>query len=300
MKLGVALLKDRNGRIALDVPVKGRLDDPKFRVVPIVWQVVMNLLAKAATSPFSLLGALVGGGEELSYLEFAPGSSAISEKEGEKIEKLSKALYERPALNLEITGSVDDSLDRAALAWRKLERELKTARMTDLAGKAEGPATIDDLRLEPRDYERLLKNHYKKIFNRSTVVLTNEAGVISKAASGRRVDTRKGAEAQMTREPARRSATTNALVSTDPRLATRPASLPALSADDEVLAQMEAELFAHTDVKPDDLRQLMETRAQAVQRVLLKTERVAPDRLFILKPEAMATNGQSRVNLSLN
>ncbi len=58
VKLGVALLKDSNGRIALDVPVSGRLDDPSFRVAPVVLKVVVNLIAKAAVSPFKLLGAL--------------------------------------------------------------------------------------------------------------------------------------------------------------------------------------------------------------------------------------------------
>ena len=66
VKLGIALLKDRNGRISIDAPLSGRTDDPKFKVGPIIWQVVINLLEKAATSPFSLLGAAFGGGEELS------------------------------------------------------------------------------------------------------------------------------------------------------------------------------------------------------------------------------------------
>ena len=93
VKLGVALLKDRNGRIEFDVPVKGRLDDPKFAVGPIIWHVVENLLVKAATSPFTLLGALVGGGEELSFVEFAPGQSTIAQAEMAKVEKLGKATF---------------------------------------------------------------------------------------------------------------------------------------------------------------------------------------------------------------
>ncbi len=305
VKLGVALLKDRNGRIALDVPVKGRIDDPKFRVMPIVWQVVMNLLVKAAASPFALLGALVGGGEELSFIEFAPGQSTIRHAEAAKIDKLGKALYERPSLNLEITGSADDALDRAALGWLKLERALKTTRMAELSGKAEGPATIDDLRLEPRDYERLLKGSYKKTFNRDNVLpttVTNATGVGTNAISRPRTESRKGGEAQMERATVKRSATaTNAVASTDPRLVTRPASLPALTPDNEVLAQMETELFTNISVTPDDRRQLMDARAQSVQRALLKTEKVTAERLFILKPqEGENAKGQSRANLSLN
>ncbi len=79
VKLGVALLKDREGRIDLDVPLSGSLDDPNFRIGPLILQVVQNLLAKAATSPFTLLGrALGGGGEELSSVDFAPGEALLA------------------------------------------------------------------------------------------------------------------------------------------------------------------------------------------------------------------------------
>jgi hypothetical protein len=309
VKLGVALLKDREGRIALDVPVKGRLDDPKFDVVPVIWQVVMNLLVKAAASPFSLLGALVGGGEELSYIEFAPGQSTIGEVEAAKIDKLGKALYERPALNLEISGAADDSLDRAALAWLKLERELKTARLAELAGKSDAPGTVEAIRLERREYERLVKAHYKKVFKRDRPlpqVVTNAVTgeIISPAAATVRNESRKGAEAQISRavaKPATKDAT-NVVATIDPRATTRPATLRALDADDIVLAQMETELCAQMSVTPDDLLELKQSRAQSVQRALLKTEKVTADRLFILAPlpADAASKGQSRVNLSLN
>jgi hypothetical protein len=78
VRLAIALLKDRNGQILLDVPVEGSLDDPKFRVGRVVWHTILNILTKAATSPFSLLGALVGGsGEELSYQDFSAGQRSV-------------------------------------------------------------------------------------------------------------------------------------------------------------------------------------------------------------------------------
>ena len=76
-------------------PSAGGLDDPQFSVAPIIWKVVMNLITKAATSPFKLLGALVGGGEELSYVDFEPGTARLLKGETNKISKLTKALVER-------------------------------------------------------------------------------------------------------------------------------------------------------------------------------------------------------------
>jgi len=61
VKLAIALLKDRNGEIKLDIPVSGSLDDPQFSVFRVVLQIIQNLLVKAATSPFSLLGSIFGG-----------------------------------------------------------------------------------------------------------------------------------------------------------------------------------------------------------------------------------------------
>jgi hypothetical protein len=72
----VALLKNRKGEISLDLPLSGSLDDPQFSLGRVIVKIIVNLLAKAATSPFALLGALFGGGEELSYLEFDYGKEA--------------------------------------------------------------------------------------------------------------------------------------------------------------------------------------------------------------------------------
>ena len=79
VRLGVAILKDREGKIVLDVPIEGSIDDPKFRISKVVERAIVNILEKVATSPFSLLGALFGGGgEELGYQDFAAGSAALT------------------------------------------------------------------------------------------------------------------------------------------------------------------------------------------------------------------------------
>lgn len=123
VRFAVALLKDKDGVIDLTLPVNGSLDDPQFHVAPLIWQVLRNLLVKAVTAPFSALGHLFGGGEELSYVEFAPASSAISPEQQQKLDKLIKGLSEHQGLKLDIplqsTGEVDGiTLARAALDAR--------------------------------------------------------------------------------------------------------------------------------------------------------------------------------------
>jgi hypothetical protein len=71
IKLAVAILKDRDGVITLDLPeITGTLDDPTFKIGPLVWTFVVDLLKKVITAPFAALGNLFGGGEEMSFIEF--------------------------------------------------------------------------------------------------------------------------------------------------------------------------------------------------------------------------------------
>ncbi len=62
--LAVALLKDRHGVIDIDLPIGGSLDDPQFSVGGVIVKVLVNLITKAVTAPFALLGRLFGGGTE--------------------------------------------------------------------------------------------------------------------------------------------------------------------------------------------------------------------------------------------
>ena len=78
VSLAIAILKDRDGKIKLDVPIEGSLDDPQFRLHKVIVSAIVNMLTKIATSPFSALGAVFGGrGEEIRYQDFAPGSAEL-------------------------------------------------------------------------------------------------------------------------------------------------------------------------------------------------------------------------------
>ncbi|MFO0730364.1 MAG: DUF748 domain-containing protein [Nitrospiraceae bacterium] len=126
VRLAVALLKDRRGRIDIDLPVRGDLNEPDFRYGRMLLNTLVNVVTKVATSPFAALGGLVGGGgDDLQYMEFEPGVGELAQGEHAKLASLAKALEERPALRLEISGSADPKKDRDALALHKIAEELK-------------------------------------------------------------------------------------------------------------------------------------------------------------------------------
>jgi uncharacterized protein involved in outer membrane biogenesis len=162
VKLAVALLKDRKGEIKLDIPVSGSLDDPKFSIWGIILKVITNLIAKAATSPFSLLGALVGGGEELSYVEFDYGRATLTEPNLKKLSTLAKALQDRPALKVDVEGHVDMERDREGLKQYLFQRKLKTQKLNEIIKKGGAAIPVDDVKIEPSEYEKYLKMAYKE------------------------------------------------------------------------------------------------------------------------------------------
>jgi uncharacterized protein involved in outer membrane biogenesis len=158
--LAVALLKDRNGVIDVNLPISGSLDDPKFSVIGIVFQVIGNLIVKAVTAPFALLGSLFGGGEELAYLEFAPGSAALDGEDFGKLKNLSKALTERPGLKLDVAGRVDPEADREGLKRASIERKVKVEKFDDLRREGKAPPSADAVTVEKAEYEKYLRRAY--------------------------------------------------------------------------------------------------------------------------------------------
>jgi uncharacterized protein involved in outer membrane biogenesis len=125
IRLAIALLKDTDGKISIELPVSGDLNNPQFSVMPIVWQSLRNLVLRAAQAPFKFIGGLVSGGgsEDLGSVSFAPGSSDLSKDSESALTKLANALKERPALRLEIEGTSAQSSDGPPIAEQRLERE---------------------------------------------------------------------------------------------------------------------------------------------------------------------------------
>jgi hypothetical protein len=137
LKLAVALLKDRNGVIDLPLPMSGSLDDPQFRIGPIIWKVFVNVIEKAVTAPFALLGHLFGGGEHMNVVEFAPGSTELSKAAQDQLASLEKALQQRPQLKLDVPIVTSARLDGAQLARAQVEASLAARAQGGRAGTGE-------------------------------------------------------------------------------------------------------------------------------------------------------------------
>ncbi len=132
VSFAVALLKDKNGEIHLNLPLSGRIDSPKFSIWGLVGQVLKNLLEKAATSPFALLQASFGDGADFSSVSFAPGVSRLTAAEEDKLRLLARVLTERPGLRLEVMGFADRVRDPEGYRKDSLLKKMRNERSLSL------------------------------------------------------------------------------------------------------------------------------------------------------------------------
>lgn len=306
VQLGLALLRDRSGRIVLEIPVQGKVNDPSFSVAPVVTRVITNLLTKAATSPFALLGSMFGGGgEELSFQVFQPGQSESAPDQRQKLETVARALQERPALKLEIRGSFDPAADREALQRDRLEQELAAA-----AGVTVEPGAPAEP-LDPARRLEVLSAKFREAFPAAATAVVTEDG--SSTTDSESID----ATNESTDDPTLRrrftrwmrrvfgrptDASAESATSSAPATAPSGPSTPdAPAAPDGAMQpqptpeEMFRRLAERITVTPEDLQQLAHARANWVRTILVDTGGIQPERITVADP---ASEG-ARVNLGL-
>ena len=288
VRLAIAILKDRDGKIVLDVPIEGSLDDPKFRIGKVVTRAIVNILEKVATSPFSLLGALFGGGgEELGYQDFAAGNADLTAPDKQKLDTLAKALYARPALQLEIAGSVDPDGDREGLQRAALDREIRSKIWTTLRKSERATNSVDQIVLAPDERTHWVKKLYgeaeadgkitPQLIAANTNLAAYAASVLPKAVE-------KGATKLM---KSGRTAKEQAAASAAYRTKLVPPPDP-----------MEAVLLTTYPVDQNDLEALAASRAKAVRAYLLQAGKVEASRLFLKEDQTAGLRSDgSRVYL---
>jgi hypothetical protein len=312
--LALALLTDSRGRLTLDLPVAGRVDDPAFHIGPTVARTLVGLLTKAATSPFALLGAAFGGGgEELAVQLFDAGASQPRENEVKKLTTLHRALADRPALRVELTGQFDPAVDLAPLRERELARRIDAVarRLQQADGLPE------DAPIAPTTEVAALAVLFAENF--PDVVAAQAAAAAARAApsptlvpeasvSAPPADAnRDGLLARLLRllaERLRRPAgpATSQSATPTPAPAFTPSPLPAAESVADALPvapitpeQMAAQLLATVEVDDAALPELARARANAVRERLLQGTGLGPERVIIGPIRA----GSTRVELSL-
>jgi uncharacterized protein involved in outer membrane biogenesis len=294
IKLAVALLKDRNGVITLDLPVSGSIDDPTFKIGPIIWKLVVGLITKIVTAPFALLGSLFGGGPQLAYIDFPAGSAALSDSEAKKLPQLAKALVERPQVKLDIplhTISVtdDEALERAALE-QALAADATTQGGKHKAARAGSGAAPASPRLAA------LAALYREKFQADPEYPAGLGGAAGAGAGGAASNPEAGKPEVATPDVSKPEAA--AAGGSPPGAAKAPAA--AQDVDAAHIAWLEQELMQQYKPTRDQRDGLGRARAEAAQAALLANQELPPERVFLTERESGGGgDGQVRMELKL-
>ncbi len=161
LDLAISLLKNRKGEINLRFPVSGSINDPQFSISGVVWEAFINLISKAMTAPFALLGSFLGDGEELAEITFPSGYATLEPEAINHLQALADALIDRPELKLEITGYADPLSDYEILKQVLLDRKVKTQKLSETINKGQSVDLLDEIKLEDAEYARYLEIVYK-------------------------------------------------------------------------------------------------------------------------------------------
>jgi uncharacterized protein involved in outer membrane biogenesis len=165
VKFAVSLLEDSEGNVDINVPVSGSLDDPQFNLSGLVWRAIGGMIAKAITAPFRLLGAAFGGGdhEDLSYVEFDPGSDVLEGPAQERLNKVIAMLDKKTKLHLDVIGRVDPAKDEEGLRKFTVDTLVRREKALDQSGKNTDTsnAALAAVSVTPDEYPKYLKRAYK-------------------------------------------------------------------------------------------------------------------------------------------
>ena len=164
-ELAVKLLKDPDGKISMEVPVKGNLDHPEFSLAPLIWEAVGHFIGNIIAAPFRALAHLFGGssGEDLGAIAFDPGKSKLLPPEKEKLGRVVAALSKHPELKLLIPAHYDTESDARAMKRAALNRDIgRRAGFSVTDGEEPGPVNIED-----RSTRRALRSAFAERFSKA-------------------------------------------------------------------------------------------------------------------------------------
>ena len=154
IRLAVSLLKNSKGEIDVDVPVSGSLKDPQFSIGSVILHAFMNLIVKAATSPFSLLSQRSAAASRICPTSSSRPARLASADSKSRLDTLIQALQERSGLKVNIEGRVDPAFDREGL----IDQAMKAQKLKDTAGAS---GDLDSVKIAPTESDKYLTRAYK-------------------------------------------------------------------------------------------------------------------------------------------
>ena len=115
LKAALYILKDKDDKILIDMPVKGNVDNPEFNYMKVVWKTLGNLLVKVATSPARALGSALGiNGDELEFMAVEADQHGLTSEQYHILSDLATIAMSDPKVTITLTQHMPASDDEEA------------------------------------------------------------------------------------------------------------------------------------------------------------------------------------------
>jgi len=274
---------------------------------------VVNLLVKVATAPFAMLGRLFGGGEQMNYIDFQPGSAVLEPSEHDKLSALVKALKEKGKLELDVPVTYSPDLDRTGLATAHLNMRLLALSQDRAGGNKRGKARTTTNTAgstgKPKGSAAGAESGGAALATSSTRPAQSDASADSDSPASAIMDAPAPSDPALT-DPAQRYHLLVALYRAELGKNT---TLPDLAKEIEAggkkkepppdfgaaNAELEAALLQKMPVSDNELQILGKHRARAIQDVLLVGTDIDPSRVFVIGSAPKDATDKDKVRVEL-
>lgn len=143
LKAALYILKDKDDKILIEMPVKGNIDNPEFNYMKVVWKTLGNLLVKVATSPARALGSALGiNSDELEFMVVAPDQHGLTSEQYHILSDLSAIAQSDPRITITLTLHMPATDDAEAAAKRNEWLNEQVARYVAELGVPEGRIVV--------------------------------------------------------------------------------------------------------------------------------------------------------------
>lgn len=108
LRAAVFVLKDRKGKISIDLPVSGDISSPTFSYRKIIWKTFCNLIVKVAAAPIDIMAKAFGIEPDVfADIEYEIHPQGLGSEYNDRLNKIADELKTKPDIILTMQQSLD-------------------------------------------------------------------------------------------------------------------------------------------------------------------------------------------------
>lgn len=136
LKTGLYILRDKDDKILLDLPVKGDVNSPEFSYKKLIFKTLGNLMVKLAVSPFSALASGLGiKPDELSSVPFDAMKPDLTQEEYARVDKIISAQQSKPEMIIKMTQRINVKNSVKQRSIFEMKRRYYISKHPEVAGR---------------------------------------------------------------------------------------------------------------------------------------------------------------------